>query len=284
MIGCGRSADRARRHRRLRRQLRHHAGGGDPRARVLPSRVRGRRDRAEPLSDRAVARRAATWRCRRSCRACSATRRSISAPTAASMVRPTSGASASACPNTRCRRPCGCAASSRTSSPSRRRTSTGCRAASRPRPARQVPAQPAGRLSAHLGAERRDPLGHARRRRARCGDLGPPAVLLHRRPSQGAAAVSRLPRRRARLLSALRGVSDHACGRHPARRARAASLACRQRLQGVRRGEADRRCGSGGDHRAEDRPALGDGRARRHREIDGRRISGPTASRPTARS
>ena len=55
----------------------------------------------------------------------------------------------------------------------------------------------------------------------------------------------------------------------------------RQRLQGVRRGQADRGCGSGGDHRAQDRAAMGDRRARR----DARRwatISGPTACRQTA--
>ncbi len=60
----------------------------------------------------------------------------------------------------------------------------------------------------------------AGRRRSRRGDGGAAAVLLRRRPSQGDAALSGLPRSRTRLFPPDRHLPDHARGRRPPRCAR----------------------------------------------------------------
>ena len=151
------------------------------------------------------------------------------------------------------------------------------------RPPRQVSTQSAGGLSARIGAGGPHPLVDAGGRRPRRDHLGATAVLLRRRPPHGAAAVSRLPCGRARLLSAVGRVPDHARCRDPAGCSREAPMACRQRLQGVRAGEAARRCGIRRDDGAQDRSAVGDGGVSMRPGRSWARTSGPTAWRRTAR-
>ena len=259
--------------RGLRRQLPHDAGRGMLRARLLPRRVRGRRDRVQPVSDRAVARRVAL-------------RRGAGVPVAdvppfgglypdrSRHLRP--GRSArQAHRRARISDVGGDVVSRLPAGRVRHRRKGHQLGAGRPResgPPREVSAQPAARLSACVRARRPDAVGDAGRRRARRRDGGAAAVVLRLRPSTGGAAVSGLPRGRARLLPQDRHLPDHACARRAPRRARQASLARRQPLQGVHAGQAARRRRVRRNHGAEDRAALGQRRVRRNARADGRRL------------
>ena len=228
----------------------------------LPRRVRGGRDRIQPLPDRTVARhRRPMWRCRRSCRACSGTRRSISAPTAASQGPADLKGKRVGVPEYQMsavmwfrgylQDEFGIAAKDIELGAGRARES---------RPPREVPAQPAGGLSADAA-----PDGQTLSQMLAEGELD--AVMSARRPScfvAGHRKVRRLfPDYRAAEREYFRktGIFPimHAVGM---RRdiLREAPLARRQHLQGVRPGQAAGRRGVRRNHRAQDRPALGQGR------------------------
>ena len=190
------------------------------RTRLFPRRVRSRRDRLQPLPDRAVARHAALCR---------------GAGVPVAHVPPFGGLHPHRPRHRRTRRP---AAASAIGVPEYQMSAVmwfrgflqdelrhrgqghamGPGRAGKPRPPRQVSAQPAGRLSARRPRRTRTALGDARRRRARRGDLGAPAVLLRRRPSQGRRLFPDYRAAERDYYRQIRHLSDHARGRHPPRR------------------------------------------------------------------
>src|SRR5262249_50163849 len=145
----------------------------------------------------------------------------------------------------------------------RRALGAGCRQQ------RGVARQLGGAAAAQAGLDRAEPVGLLAERAARAqrdpGDHRQRTARGAQDQSRRGAALSRLPRGRARLFPAHAHLSDHASRRHQARRLRAPSVHRQQPVQGDDRGQGHCARKNAQPRRAALHAARHGGRGRHHR-------------------